>query len=147
MSVDFVKCFGAAGGLHNELSASVVESLVNDVLGYIKALGYSDSDSILRKIFHSALPTEPGFKVMLKSTSLKALVTLVMVSFILMASSPKATEARYLMTRSDPLLSPIGPPYGKDPRFDRLYDIITKLLQNGGGDLEYQIKSQLDNGP
>jgi hypothetical protein len=64
---------------------------------------------------------------MLKSTSLKALVTLVMVSFILMASSPKATEARYLMTRSDPLLSPIGPPYGKDPRFDRLYDIITKV--------------------
>ena len=57
LSVDFVKCFGAAGGLHNELSASVVESLVNDVLGYIKALGYSDFDSILRKIFHSALPT------------------------------------------------------------------------------------------
>ena len=56
-SVDFVKCFGAAGGLHNELSASVVESLVNDVLGYIKALGYSDFDSILRKIFHNALPT------------------------------------------------------------------------------------------
>ncbi|EFX88050.1 M4-Proctolin precursor [Daphnia pulex] len=84
---------------------------------------------------------------MLKSTSLKALVTLLVVSFVLMASSPRAADARYLMTRSDPLLSPIGPPYGKDPRFDRLYDIITKLLQNGGGDLEYQIKSQLDSGP
>ncbi|KAI9563162.1 M4-Proctolin precursor [Daphnia sinensis] len=86
---------------------------------------------------------------MLKSTSMKTLVTLLMACFILMASSPnlRGVEARYLMTRSDPLLSPVGPPYGKDPRFDRLYDIITKLLRNGGGDLEYQIKSQLDNGP
>jgi hypothetical protein len=64
---------------------------------------------------------------MLKSTSLKALVTLLVVSFVLMASSPRAADARYLMTRSDPLLAPIGPPYGKDPRFDRLYDIITKV--------------------
>ena len=64
---------------------------------------------------------------MSKSTSLKALLTLWMVTFVLMMassfSSSWGAEARYLPTRSDPL-SPIGPPRGEDPRFDRLYDII-----------------------
>jgi hypothetical protein len=65
---------------------------------------------------------------MLKSTSLKALLTLFMVTFVIMASSSGSSwgvDARYLPTRSDPL-SPIGPPRGEDPRFDRLYDIIIR---------------------
>ncbi len=51
-----------------------------------------------------------------------------MVTFVIMASSSSSSwgvDARYLPTPSDPL-SPIGPPRGEDPRFDRLYDIIIK---------------------
>ena len=65
---------------------------------------------------------------MLKSTSLKALLSLLMVTFVIMTSSSSSSwgvDARYLPTRTDPL-SPIGPPRGEDPRFDRLYDIIIK---------------------
>ncbi|EFX69425.1 Proctolin precursor [Daphnia pulex] len=70
-----------------------------------------------------------------------------------MASSSGSSwgvDARYLPTRSDPL-SPIGPPRGEDPRFDRLYDIIIReLLRNGGGDMldeaKYPIKNQFSSG-
>jgi hypothetical protein len=65
---------------------------------------------------------------MLKSIPLKALISLLMVTFVIMASSSSSSwgvDARYLPTRSDPL-SPIGPPRGEDSRFDRLYDNIIK---------------------
>lgn len=44
------------------------------------------------------------------------------------SSSSWGADARYLPTRSDPL-SPVGPPRGEDPRFDRLYDIIREVIQ------------------
>lgn len=69
---------------------------------------------------------------MLKSTSLRMLVALAVVSSVLMASSCSSSwgvDARYLPTRSDPL-SPIGPPRGEDPRFDRFYDIIRQVVSS-----------------
>lgn len=63
--------------------------------------------------------------------TLETLLTFLMMSFILMMASPSSSswgaEARYLPTRSDPL-SPVGPPRGEDPRFDRLYDIIREVI-------------------
>ncbi|KAK4024565.1 putative Proctolin [Daphnia magna] len=89
---------------------------------------------------------------MLRSISLKVLLALVVVSSILMTSSSSSSwgvDARYLPTRSDSL-SPIGPPRGEDPRFDRFYDIVRQLFRDGGGDVmgeaKYQIQSQLNSG-
>jgi hypothetical protein len=66
---------------------------------------------------------------MLKSIRpLKALIRILMMTFVIMSSSPPSSwgiDARYLPTRSDPLL-PIGPPRGEDSRFDRLSDIIIR---------------------
>ncbi|KAI9555979.1 Proctolin precursor [Daphnia sinensis] len=89
---------------------------------------------------------------MVRSISLKVLLVVVVVSSILMASSSSSSwgvDARYLPTRSDSR-SPIGPPRGEDPRFDRFYDIVRQLFRDGGGDMmdeaKYQIQSQLNSG-
>jgi hypothetical protein len=53
-------------------------------------------------------------------------VVMVSIVLVMMSSINLGAEARYLPTRSDPLL-PVGPPRGEDPRFDRLYDVIKEV--------------------